>query len=369
MKLDVHDPPAGWSTASQDSFSILADSMERARAAAPVEAVEMPCVLAGRRVRWRVAGRELARRLTHSLSHLSRHVPQGPDALCIDLWDEEATGVAPPDVEARQARVRKHATAAGGLLEASRDGRFAAYTTDHSTAVLDREGPRLLGWFRSPSSLTLFEQGKPLHFLLSIWHRDRGVQIMHTALVSRHGRSVLFPGMGGAGKTTSALSCLCSGFDYLGDDYIGIEQEADGSFTGHSLYNSTWLESDHLLRFPPLVPHARSGLPPPRDKRLVLLADVFPERMSIRAPVHAIAMPRLQSGPDTRFREVPASKALVRIAPSSMLALRPRPGPKGLERLAALVQSVPCFELELGRRIEGIPIAVASLLDRISSGT
>ena len=100
-------------------------------------------------------------------------------------------------------------------------GHFLAWRSSRRTASSER--------------LSLYERGKPFRVLLSVWLHDRGVQVVHAALVARGDRGVLLPGRGGAGKTTSALTCLLAGFRYLGDDYVGLEGPVDGSFRGHSL--------------------------------------------------------------------------------------------------------------------------------------
>ena len=56
----------------------------------------------------------------------------------------------------------------------------------------------------------------------------------------------------GAGKSTTALACAASGFGFLGDDHIGIEEADDGGFFGHSLYSTARLSSEQLVLNPEL---------------------------------------------------------------------------------------------------------------------
>jgi hypothetical protein len=176
---------------------------------------------------------------------------------------------------------------------------------------------------------------------------------------------VLFPGAGGAGKTTTSLSCLKAGFGYLGDDYISLERMPDGTYAGHSMYNTTWLEPTHMARFPDLVPHAHGGLLPGAGKKLILLNDVYPDRMRQTAPIRALALPRIVDAPRASWRPATKGEALLRIVPTSLLHIVPRPGREGMDRLAALVNSADCFWLELGRDLTSIPEAVAGLLERV----
>lgn len=157
--------------------------------------------------------------------------------------------------------------------------------------MVDRKAQHVVGWTVSSKALSLYERGKPLLLLLSLWYHDRDMRVIHSGLVSRNGRGVLFPGMGGSGKSTSTLACLVGGFDYLGDDYTGLQVLADGSFIGHSLYNSTWLEPDHMAHFPLLPPHAIRSSRPEENKCLVLLAPLFPKQLPRSVPIRSWRFP------------------------------------------------------------------------------
>ena len=63
------------------------------------------------------------------------------------------------------------------------------------------------------------------------------VLVLHAGFVANPGHGVLFAGKAGAGKTTAALSCVWAGFDYLGDDYVGIKGLKGGNFDGYRIHN------------------------------------------------------------------------------------------------------------------------------------
>jgi hypothetical protein len=173
--------------------------------------------------------------------------------------------------------------------------------------------------------------------------------------------------MGGAGKSTSAVACLGADFDYLGDDYIGLQACKDGAFVGHSLYNSTWLEPDHMARFPFLPPHAIHGKNPSEDKSLVLLSQVFPNRLARFASIRVLALPRVSNGSGTRFRPASKAEVLLALIPNSLFTPIPRPGPHGFQRLAQLVDEVPRYWLDLGQDLTEIPKRVAELLAEVNT--
>jgi hypothetical protein len=305
------------------------------------------------------SARRRAAGLEAPLAHL--HVPGGSDArLSIDLWDSDESGVPglPPDE--KHAAGRSWMLGPGGFA-ISPDGRFASHELGKSVAWIDRREQRIVGWIAGAASLTLHQRGKPLQVLLALWASDRGLVAVHAGLVARGGRGVLVPGRSGAGKSTVTLSCLLAGYDYIGDDWIGIGYATDGSVHGHGLYSSTSLAAAHAAtHFPHLHAHATA----PEDdseKSLVLLHELFPDALASGATIRALALPRIVAGAAARPRRAAKSEALLALAPGTVFVLRPRAGRAGVERLAALVESVPAWWLEVGSD----PTEIARNVDEI----
>ena len=360
----AQEAPLVSAAVAEEAWMGLEEAFEQASAAHPDRVQTSWWRFAGRRVRGRIAGRGLAQHFGRPFAHLLVDEPSGiaPD-LTIDLWDGEDTGIPLPTTSLGST-FRWHDS--GGTSTVSTDSRYYIHELFESWAILDRKARRILGWTASSERLSLYERGKPLRVLLSVWLNDRGVQMIHAALVSRDGRGVLLPGRGGAGKSTSALSCLLAGLEYLGDDYVGLEHLGDGSFAGHSLYDSTWLEPDHLVRFPLLVPHAISGVLSWERKRLVHLSEVLPERLARTVPIRLMVLPRVTRTPSTRAQPTSKTEALLAMAPTSMFELTPRVGAQGFARLAALVAHVPTYRLELGEELAEIPACIDDLLAQIA---
>ena len=307
---------------------------------------------------FRVAGAQLAERILRPFEHLrTPDTHPGHDALTVDLWDENETGIGCDGCVALDDLL------APDDLARSPDGRYVLHTRPQTKSCFDRRGARIVGWVGKTERLTQYEAGRPLHSQLLLWHRDQGMQAVHAGLVARSGEGVLFGGAGGSGKTTTALTCLMRGFSFLADDYVGLEPAGDGEFVGHSLYSSSHFEPEHLQRFPELLPHAAPGKLPIEDKHLVLLPDVFPTGFAHSARIRAVALPRVQDIPTSRLRPARRGEALLRLAPSSILML-PHAGVSGggFENMADLVASVPVYWLDLGRDLDSIPERVGELL-------
>jgi hypothetical protein len=345
-------------TTSLVGLGLLSAAFKHACCAAPHAYVERWYALAGMPVRMRIAGRALAAHYEAAFAHL-RTATQPVDAACgtIDLWDEAATGVPCPSavLEEIAASVRKDLVINIGYL---REARVAWYTVRDTCAWLDRPGNHVLGCYRDGQHVTLGERTRPLAPLLSIWLHDHDVLVIHAGLVAWQGRGVLFGGAGGAGKSTSALACLSHGFDYLGDDQVGLQEQEDGQFLGYSLFNTTRVAPDHLARFPLLHPHATASEDPADPKSLVFLSPIWPGRVIPSVPIHAVLLPHVCDLPESRLRTAARGEALLHIAQSTLLQLHPSPGQEGLRRLARLTARVPTYWLDLGRDLASIPIQV-----------
>ncbi len=151
------------------------------------------------------------------------------------------------------------------------------------------------------------------------------------------------------------------GFGYLGDDHVGLEVAPDGSFTGYSIYASCLMTPEHLTRFPDLAPHAGAANHAHEDKSLVYLSRLFPERMEQRISIGVVALPRVVGADETTFRPASKAEALLALGPSSIMIL-PGGNVRSLEKLAQLVERVPCFWLELGRDVDQIPDTVRRMV-------
>lgn len=315
--------------------------------------------LAGRLVRLRVLGAALARRAHQPIAHLavSASGPERPE-LTIDLWDQSAIGLACAGCVANDDLTIQ------AQVTASHESRFVVEERAQLVTAFDRAAGRIVGWVGDARRLTRYELGRPLHSQLLLWHRDRGVQAVHSGLVGHDGQGVLFGGPGGSGKSTVSLTCLGAGLDYLADDYVGLESDGEGGYRGYSLYSSTAVDPQHMRRcFPELVEHEIPGILPHEDKSLVLLADLFPEQLPPVARIRAVALPRVTKREITTIRPASTFDAVLRLAPSSLMALpHSNSGATGLSILTDFLSSVPTFWLELGRDLATIPVAVQQVL-------
>jgi hypothetical protein len=308
-------------------------------------------------VRVRIAGSHWGEIVRAAMGHLAVQTGFPAPTLRIDVWDAEETGV--PTVRSAQ----RDLAAPPILMRTSEDGQQVGEERPHTLAWLDRRDNRITGCIESSRLLNLDERARPFHKLLSLWLENNGIQFVHSGLIEHGGKGVLFVGNGGAGKSTASIACLRSGMNYLGDDFLGLGFEQE-RFIGFGLYASCLLNVQHIKRFPDLQPLGHAPNYESEEKFVLYLTQRFPHSLKHRATIDVLVLPRVVDSELTSFRPATKVAALKAIAPTSVMYLA-RPNRKAFERLANLVEKTPCFWLELGRRIESIPEAVAALVAAI----
>lgn len=353
-------PPLASGPDADLGFKIMREAFAEAKRLHPHAFRESTYVLAGQPVRMRIVGLKFAASMHLPFAHLRAEDPHLPvPGLTVELWDQSETNVS-----CQIGLTRDDLDLHPNLMRPA-DGRYASYQLQHSLVCLDRGSGFMVGYTSNAEELSLYERGRPLHVLLSLWLKSRDMPVIHAGLVSKNGRGVLLAGPGGSGKSTSAITCACAGFSYLSEDIIGL-QSSDGVFVGHSLYNSTFIEPDHLERFPLLGPHAITGKYPLEKKRLVLLSQIASLRFECACRIHAIVLPRVVHRRESHFRRASKGEALLTLAPSSLLVGERSYGLEGFNKLAKLVEQVPCYWLELGSVLDEIPCVLEEMLSEVT---
>jgi hypothetical protein len=331
---------------------------EKVAEAYPTQLHQSHYNFAGRRVHMRIVGDELAAHIVRSFSHLQ--TPEGDNAvadLVIDLWDESLYGRVSwswDTIEWQETTLK------------SRDGRFIAQQLPHTFSCLDLQARHLFAAIEWNGKISNYERAKPLARLLLEWYKSHKIQVIHAALVAREGQGVCFVGKSGAGKSTFSLACVSAGFDFLGEDFVGLERRGDGLFIGHSLYNSVFLETVCLARFGTLVRHAIESELPYDEKAVILLSQICPERLARTVPIRALALPRVVDSVQPNFRRASKVEALLALGPSSLLKMSNEElKTQDFDTLVQLVERVPSYWLEVGTSLRSIAPCVRALLNEL----
>ena len=314
-------------------------------------------------LRLRFANERLAPRLTPALEHLA--APSAAEArmgdrptLTVCIWDSASTGVSmPPPPWSLDAY-----TPRGDILGQDGERFQVAFQSTVAGAgplsILDRRQRVGIYWLNDARQLPDYECGAPLRNLLHWGLADAGYQYVHAGAVGHLGGAVLLAGKGGSGKSTTALACLEAGWRYLADDYCLLR--ADPMPEVFSLYNSAKVRPDGLQRFPQLRQHADMHDRLGDEKAIVFLQRHSPDPLALHLPLRAALVLRLTGQPGTKLAEASPAAALRALAPSTLFQL-PGAGQASFQNLARLIRQIPCYYLEAGTNLAGIPNIMASL--------
>jgi len=353
--------PADFEARSEeDQQRFFEDVLGRAhRAEAAVGTVIRDLVVAGQRIRLVYAGQALDGLLTPALAHLLASHDGDPDLL-LHVWDSAGSGVemCPPPVAAHCFSER------GDIWTFESDRWKSAFLIgDYSLSVLDLAAGEGVCWVRSGTGLPYWTIASPFRALFNWWLSERDAQLVHGAVVGTGEGGVLIVGKGGVGKSTTALSCLAAGFDYVGDDYVVL---AGGDVpTAFSLYQTAKLDPDAAQRFDWLVPSPAGGRPTAAgDKAVMHIRDHRPQQLAAAMPLRAVLTPAFADGPDTQVRPI-AADALLGPALYTTMAQLPHAGPRTLALIERQVRRLPCYRLELGRDVDRVPAVIAALLTQL----
>ncbi len=336
--------------------------VESARTAiARTGSVQTAFVLAGRTIRLEGAGSALISRISPAFAHLPR-VPDDTEAdLTVLLWDTVSTGQPLPSLG-------EYGAVAGSPVTPILHGggrSFVFHAFENAMSYLDYEERVGVYLVEDASTLPPWERACPLRALLTWWLGPQNLLVAHGAGVGSPDGAVVLAGSGGSGKSTTALACLAAGMGYLGDDYVLLDPRSRSVW---SLYGSAKLAEDHLARFPGLMqPETTQPADPADAKRVGWPAAANPSAMVLSAPVRAIVVPVVTLGDACTLTPVPASRALMAVAP---LTLFQTAGDQRVAfRLATeFVKDMPTFRLELGAGMERVPGLLQDIIDeRVAS--
>jgi len=368
-------------------FAGVGRAFDQIRRRAGSEAVDEDYNLGGYVVRLSFANRAMAPVLTPALAHL-RARPVGSPALTIRVFDLRSTGVALPPTPWPEASAIEVAdgdpTPAGPIAAANPIQWFSDQGTlrllnqaGEAFNLLDLAGRTAFYFVPDAEATTVHERAAPFRPILHWWSGTVERALIHGAAVGVGSGAALIVGKGGSGKSTTALTCLAAGLDYLGDDYVMVQ--AGPAPLVYGLYGTAKLDPDNTARFPALAalaaatepssPTESSGFPGRRydpgrlagEKVLLYLAPAFGPRLKPVLPLRAIVIPKIVGRERPTMERTSAATALAALAPSTLFQM---PGNRGavFATVAELVRQVPAYVLELGPDMSAVPTLIGEVV-------
>jgi hypothetical protein len=304
-------------------------------------------------VRLAFAGPALEGQLMPALAHLRIEPVATPDAT-FHVWDSESTdtpNIAPP--------VGWESFTDRGDIWGfdSRTVRSAFHWIESSLNLMDLGTRTGIFWVRSAGALPYWTKASPLRTLFHWWMEQCGGQLVHAASVGTQDGAVLITGKGGVGKSTTSLSCVLDGMQYVADDYLVVT--LDPVPMAHSLYNTAKLNPEQAARLPDLASMAHPAAP--GEKTVMHLHPQRADQVVSSLPLRALLTPSFGDSPDTRF--VPASRALLEGAAAfTTMSQLPHCGQHTVDFVARMVSRLPGLQMQLGSDLPGVARAIRELL-------
>lgn len=225
-------------------------------------------------------------------------------------------------------------------------------TTGHTVALVHAPEQWPLRHYRQAIFITLYQLLRP-----------HGLHLIHASAIASAGRAALIAGRSGAGKTTTMLTAVSAGLDFLGDDTTLLQRTDTGAVDVVALMATMDVTAKTAAWFPALAPYL-SAQQNHTGKRQVLLTEVFARQIAPRARVHAILAPEITDRSDTLL--VPANKTalLSELLFFSLDLQDPAQARRHLDFLAQLVEETPVYRLQLGSDRTQIPRVLQAVLSR-----
>jgi hypothetical protein len=311
--------------------------------------------IGGFSIKLQFAGSALIPYITPALSHLAT-TPTDEPSLTVCLWDSSSTNTLILTLESEIYDYLKSVKVSEAV-----DDRIAIIFEAPSKGlnVLDRSRNLAIYWIKNPEKIAYYESAAPLRFILHLWMRKQGIQLVHAGAVGLPSGGVLLVGKGGAGKSTTALACIHSELFYASDDYTLIK--AHPSPTVFSIYSTGKQNADDVQRLSALNSTISNRDRLDTEKAVYFLHEHFPEKIISSFPLKAILIPKISGKTNTTWKIASATEALTGLLPSTIIQL-PNTGKQACQIAIEVVKQVPSYVLEVGTDLVQIPEVILTLV-------
>jgi hypothetical protein len=193
--------------------------------------------------------------------------------------------------------------------------------------------------------------------------KHRGYCGLHAGAVMRDNVGYLFPGSGGAGKTTTALGLIKRGFQYLADDKVLLREE-DGRIAALAFTRRFNIDPDIGACYPELAFVDRLEPLHGCNKRPVDVSAVYDGSFAPRCQPRFIV--HLQRIGERTSRLVPLSRAesFGRLMRQTVISDRRATAERQLELIGRLLRDSRSYLLCNGGDLYGVPERIDQLLPR-----
>jgi hypothetical protein len=243
-------------------------------------------------------------------------------------------------------------------------GRLIVDFDDAGMFVIDRAHGSAEGYLIKPQLMPASLIEYLFHLALIELLRGRGLYTIHATALEKNGRGILIPGNSGRGKTTTFISLLRSGYQYLSDDHP-LFRDAGDHVELLPFPIKINVTEDTIAFFPELRDAPDHLLHPRFPKRAFYAEEVYPTSIGACCWPALVLFPQVVDAPRSHLEPLPKSRAMELLLPQALLVYDAEVARREFQVLAKLVQQVDCYRLQFGRDILDLPKLITPLLEQV----
>jgi hypothetical protein len=145
----------------------------------------------------------------------------------------------------------------------------------------------------------------------------------------------------------------------VSDDYSLVSVNL--SVRAYTLYSTAKVDDAGIQRLPHLHPCLQDRTTIKDEKYVFFLSSCWSEKLLDSLPLRAIVLPHIRLRGDAKMTPVSPIEAFKALAPSTIFQLSDAKGAT-LKVVHALVRRLPCYQLELGNKMESVPPLISKLI-------
>jgi hypothetical protein len=307
------------------------------------------------RLMFRVCHGSSLMRLTRAIEHLRVESTQREPSLTICLWDAQERPDRLPSIDwPLLMKIPSYETPEGPIY-------FHWFNSIESLSLIHTKRKKAHYLVRDAKKLPWWVEGAPLLAILHAWLQNHELQIAHAGAIGNHNGALLLTGKGGSGKSTTVLSCVREGMDYIGEDHSILEWKKEPAVW--SLYHSAKLNRQTRNIFPSLDAPIANPDSAEKEKALLYYRDLFPKQIQLSAPIRGIVSLSVGQEPSPILSSLEPPAAIQSLMASTLQQL-PFCGPRNVHFFKRICQSIPCYRLVLGSDVLQNVQILKTLLDR-----
>ena len=331
------------------------------------EAVEVYIRVAKTDVCLRFAGKNLARQYARALRHIQTDIISNPD-FTICVWDSETSGQSlPPFLDQFNQFINSHPNAGlraiRGDVPLLTNNIIRTALVNETALTIANPGKKLcVHWVQDAREIPYHEAGAPLRVPFNFMFGNVSRQLLHGGAVGTGSGGVFLGGIGGSGKSTTALNCISSSLYYASDDYVVVDVE--NQLTAYSLYSTAKVKTmKDLERFPEFSSWVANeeGVKFNEEKPLMFLNEHVPQKLIFEIPLKAIVFPRFVAGEEIRYQPMSQQRVFREIV-TSTVRQTPNDDQTAISMIGRFIKELPCYELIFGEAQQNLPDYITEII-------